>query len=97
MKRIVMSVAALVFSLSSIAIAEEITFATATVTKIELKDDSATVTVKDKSSGTEANMKVMDQPNLAKLKDKRISTEDEIRVKFDHETGIVKVFKKIGC
>lgn len=97
MKRILIAAAVLIGSLSSVAFAEDITLAVATVTKIELKEDSATVTVKDKDSGKEATVIVKDQQSLDKLKDKRIGTEDDIRVKYDSATGIVKVFRKIGC
>lgn len=81
--------------------AEEIKI-TGVISKIELAADgkSAVATVKDEKSGNEIAITVTDDLTLDKFKDKRIVDGDEIRTKYDNESGknISKMFKKTaGC
>lgn len=91
----------IVFSITSISSAEELKMV-GTVSKIELAADgkSANVILKDTKSGTEVPILVNDELTLDKFKDKRIVVDDEIRCRYDNESGknLSKSFKKTaGC
>jgi len=61
---------------------------------------SAAVVLKDTKSGAEVPVLINDEQTLDKLKDKRIVVDDEIRCRYDNESGknISKIFKKTaGC
>ena len=88
-------------SFSAPANAEELKMI-GTVTKIGLAADgnSAAVVLKDNTSGAEIPIVVTDEQTLDKLKDKRIVVDDEIRCRYENESGknISKIFKKTaGC
>ena len=73
-----------------------------TITKIEVAADgkSAVALLKDTKSGAEVSIVINDELTLDKFKDKRIVVDDEIRCKYDNESGknISKLFKKTaGC
>jgi len=88
-------------SFSASANAEELKMI-GTITKIEMAADgkSAAVVLKDTKSGAEVPVLINDEQTLDKLKDKRIVVDDEIRCRYDNESGknISKIFKKTaGC
>lgn len=96
---LILVVAALSFA--SVALAEELKMV-GTITKLEVAVDgkSANVVLKDSKSGVEVPILVTDELTLDKLKDKRIVMDDEIRCKYDNESGknLAKSFKKTaGC
>lgn len=69
-----------------------------TIKKIELKGNSATVTLKDNKSDKTVTVTVNDELTIDKFKDKRIVEGDEIRLKYDDATGVSKLFRKTaGC
>ncbi len=73
-----------------------------TVAKIGMAADgkSAAVVLKDSKTGAEVSIIVNDEMTLDKFKDKRIVDGDEIRCKYDNETGknVSKIFRKTaGC
>lgn len=83
------------------AAAEELKMVGA-ITKIEMAADgkSAVAVLKDTKSGAEVSIVVTDELTLDKFKDKRIVDGDEIRCKYDNETGknVSKIFRKTaGC
>jgi len=83
------------------AAAEELKMVGA-ITKIEMAADgkAAAVVLKDSKSGVEVSIMVVDELTLDKFKDKRIVDGDEIRCKYDNETGknVSKIFRKTaGC
>lgn len=87
--------------ISAVALAEEIKMV-GTITRIEMAADqkSATVILKDVKTEAEVTIIVADELTLDKFKDKRIVDGDEIRCKYDNESGrnISKLFKKTaGC
>ncbi len=97
----VCTVALLTFSFTLNASAEELKMV-GTVTKIELAADgnSAIALLKDTKTGVEVTILVSDELTLDKFKDKRIVVDDEIRCKYDNESGknVSKIFKKTaGC
>jgi hypothetical protein len=90
-----------VLSFSRIASAEEVKMV-GVISKIELAADgkSATAALKDNKTGETVEILVTDDLTLDKFKDKRIVEGDEIRCKFDKQSGKnnSKIFKKTaGC
>lgn len=88
-------------SFSSTASAEELKMV-GTISKIEMAADgkSAIAVLKDTKSGTEVPIFINDELTLDKFKDKRIVADDEIRCRYDNESGknLSKSFKKTaGC
>jgi len=72
------------------------------ISKIEMAADgkSAVAVLKDSKSGVEVPILVTDELTLDKFKDKRIVSGDEIRCRYDNESGknLSKSFKKTaGC
>jgi len=87
--------------LTGVACAEEMKMI-GTVSKIEMAADkkTATVILKDVKSGADVTIVVNDELTLDKFNDKRIVDGDEIRCKYDNESGknMSKIFKKTaGC
>lgn len=96
MKRLISAIAVSLLALTSVSFAEEVKLV-GTITKVQADASKATVSLKD-SSGKETTVTVTDQLTLDKLKDKRISTGDEVRVKFDTKDNVTKLFRKTaGC
>jgi|OpeIllAssembly_1097287.scaffolds.fasta_scaffold24089_2 hypothetical protein len=90
-----------VLSFTSPASAEELKMV-GTISKIEMAADgkSATAVLKDTKSGAEVPILITDELTLDKFKDKRIIVDDEIRCRYDNESGknLSKSFKKTaGC
>ncbi len=85
---------AAVLSVSSLASAAELK-AIATIEKIDVKGDSATVTLKD-NKGNNLEVIVKDQITLDKFGDKRIVVGDEVRIKYDDGSKVSKLFRKTG-
>ena len=88
-------------TLISTASAEELKMV-GTISKIEMATDkkSATVILKDVKSGADVTIVITDESTLDKFNDKRIVNGDEIRCRYENESGknISKVFKKTaGC
>jgi len=72
------------------------------ITRIEMAADgkSAVAVLKDSKSGAEVPILITDELTLDKFKDKRIVSGDEIRCRYDNESGknLSKSFKKTaGC
>lgn len=90
-----------ILSFSTTVQAEELKMV-GTISKIELAADgkSAAVVLKDTKSGADVAVIVNDEQTLDKFKDKRIVDGDEIRCRYETESGknISKIFKKTaGC
>ena len=90
-----------VLSFSTSASAEELKMV-GTISKIEMAADgkSAIAVLKDTKSGAEVSILINDELTLDKFKDKRIVVDDEIRCRYDNESGknLSKSFKKTaGC
>ena len=102
MKKIIALTLLLTLSiLTGAAFAESLTMV-GTVTKIEMAADkkSATVVLKDTKSGDDVTIIIDDELTLDKFNDKRIVDGDEIRCKYDNESGknLSKRFQKTaGC
>jgi len=90
-----------VLSFATTASAEEFKMV-GTITKVEMAADgqSAVVLLKDSKSGDVVPIFIADELTLDKFKDKRIVVDDEIRCRYDNESGknLSKSFKKTaGC
>lgn len=90
-----------VFAFSGSASAEEVKMV-GVITKIELAADgqSAIAILKDVKTGESVTIQINDELTLDKFKDKRIVVDDEIRCRYDNESGknLSKSFKKTaGC
>lgn len=97
MKRIISAIIIAAITCSYSAYAEELKIVGA-INKVELKGSSVSVEVKDNSSGKSISLIVNDQLTVEKLKDKRIATGDEVRIKYESSTGVTKLLRKTaGC
>lgn len=97
MKRLIFAITASLISLASVSFAEEVKIV-GPVVKIQAEADKASVVIKDNSSGKDITVTVTDQLTVDKLNDKRITTGDEVRVKYDTKDNISKLFRKTaGC
>lgn len=98
MKKIVYVVLMAAFlSVSSMAFAAE-QKVVGVIEKITVNGGAATVILKDSKSGAKVEVIVKDQLTVDKLKDKRIVTGDEVRVKYDDANKESRLFRKTaGC
>lgn len=98
MKKIVSVVLMAAFlSVSSMAFAAE-QKVVGVIEKITVNGGAATVILKDSKSGAKVEVIVKDQLTVDKLKDKRIVTGDEVRVKYDDANKESRLFRKTaGC
>jgi hypothetical protein len=97
MKRFILAITASLITLASVSFAEEAKIV-GPITKIQAEASKASVTVKDNASGKDVTVMVTDQLTIDKLKDKRITTGDEVRVKYDTKDNVSKLLRKTaGC
>lgn len=97
MKRLILTIAASIITLASVSFAEEMKIV-GPIAKIQTAGNKATVVVKDNASGKDISIIVTDQLTVDKLNDKRITTGDEVRVKYDNKDNVSKLFRKTaGC
>jgi hypothetical protein len=90
-----------VFSFSNSASAAEMKMV-GVITSIEVAADGkeAVAVLKDVKTGESVKIQITDELTLDKFKDKRIVVDDEIRCRYDNESGknLSKSFKKTaGC
>lgn len=97
MKRLIFAISASLITLASVSFAEEVKIV-GPVVKIQAEAAKATVVIKDNTSGKDITVTVTDQLTVDKLNDKRITSGDEVRVKYDTKDNISKLFRKTaGC
>jgi len=97
MKRFILAITAAIIALASVSFAEDAKIV-GSISKIQTEAGKATVIVKDTASGKEITITVTDQLTVDKLKDKRITTGDEVRIKYDTKDNISKLLRKTaGC
>jgi hypothetical protein len=101
MKRYIIAIATVALTISlagpSLAAEQKVVATVSTIT-VAPSGDKATVVLKD-GSGKTLQVLVTDEVTLDKLKDKRISDGDEVRVKYDPDKGnTTSLFRKTaGC
>ncbi len=97
MKRTISAIIFAAITCSYSAYAEELKIVGA-INKVDLNGNIASVEVKENSSGKKVSLTVNDQLTVEKLRDKRIATGDEVRIKYESTTGITKLLRKTaGC
>ena len=97
MKRLIFAITASLITLASVSFAEEIKIV-GSVVKVQAEAGKVSVVIKDNTSGKDITVTVTDQLTVDKLNDKRITTGDEVRVKYDSKDNISKLFRKTaGC
>lgn len=97
MKRLIFAITASLITLASVSFAEEVKIV-GPIAKIKVEAGKASVVIKDNTSGKDITVTVTDQLTVDKLTDKRITTGDEVRVKYDTKDNISKLFRKTaGC
>ncbi len=68
------------------------------ISKVDIKGTSASVEIKETASGKNIAVTVNDELTVEKLKDKRISIGDEVRIKYESSNGVTKLLRKTaGC
>ena len=98
MKKIVLLVVmVIVSSWSSLAFAGEGKMI-GTISIIKMLGNGAEITLKDRKTDAMVGLQVRDASTLEKLKDKKIRVGDELRIRFDDRSMVIKkVQKTAGC
>jgi len=98
MKRLVLLVAmVIVSSWSSLALAGEGKMI-GTISVIKMLGSGAEMTLKDRRTGAIVVLQVRDASTMEKLKDWKIRVGDELRIRFDDGSKVIKkVQKTAGC
>lgn len=91
MIRIVLSVIAIMFVFSTFAAAEDLR-----IMGVIEQIDGTNITIKDSRTGKIVTVIAKDELTLKRLKDKRITVGDEVRVKYDSMDMTIRVFSS-GC
>jgi hypothetical protein len=69
-----------------------------TISAIKLQSNSAELTMKDRKTEEKVMLQVRDSSTMEKLKDRKIRVGDELRIRFDEDSKIIrKVLKTAGC
>jgi len=69
-----------------------------TISVIKMQGSGAEMTLKDRKTDAMVVLQVRDASTLEKLKDKKIRVGDELRIRFDDGSKIIKkVQKTAGC
>jgi hypothetical protein len=98
MKRLVLLVVmVIVSSWSSLAFAGEGKMI-GTITVIKMVGNGAEMTLKDRRTDATVVLQVRDASTIEKLKDRKIRVGDELRIRFDDGSKVIKkVQKSAGC
>ena len=98
MKRLVVLVVMLLISAwSTLAIAGEGKMI-GTIAAIKMQGNGAEMTLKDRKTDGMVVLQVRDASTLEKLKDNKIKVGDELRIRFDDSSKVIKkVQKTAGC
>lgn len=95
-KLVVLGAMVLVTAWSTLAFAEGKMIGT--VQSIKMSGNTAEMTLKDRKTDQNVVLKVTDQGTMEKLKDKKIRVGDEMRIRFDEGSKVIKkVQKTAGC
>ena len=69
-----------------------------TVSAIKIVGDSAEVTLKDRKTESAVVLLVKDKSNMEKIKDRKVRTGDELRIRYEGDTKVIKKIQKTaGC
>ena len=97
MKRLVVLVMFLISAWSTLAIAGEGKMI-GTIAAIKMQGNGAEMTLKDRKTDAMVVLQVRDASTLEKMKDNKIKVGDELRIRFDDSSKVIKkVQKTAGC
>jgi P pilus assembly chaperone PapD len=69
-----------------------------TVTAIKMVGPNAEVTLKDRKTDTPIALQVRDKSNMEKIKDRKVRVGDELRLRFDSDSKVIRTIQKTaGC
>ena len=69
-----------------------------TVTAIKMVGSNADVTLKDRKTDSPIVLQVRDKSNLEKIKDRKVRVGDELRLRFDSDSKVIRTIQKTaGC
>ncbi len=94
---VVMFVMVILAAWSSLAYAGESKMI-GTVSTIKIQGSAAEITMKDRKTEAKVVLQVRDASTMEKIKDKKIRVGDELRIRFDENTKVIRnVLKTAGC
>lgn len=68
------------------------------VTSIKMISGGAEMVVKDRKTDVPIALQVRDNNNLEKIKDRKVRVGDELRLRYDSDTRIIRTIQKTaGC
>ncbi|MCE1225179.1 MAG: hypothetical protein LWW87_01695 [Geobacteraceae bacterium] len=69
-----------------------------TVSAIRMVGGGAEMTVKDRKTDAPVVLQVRDHSNMEKIKDRKVRVGDELRLRFDGDSKVVRTIQKTaGC
>ena len=69
-----------------------------TVSNIKIVGETADLTLKDRKTEAVLVLKVNDKSNMEKIKDRKVRNGDELRIRYDGDTKVIKKIQKTaGC
>ncbi|MBV5337378.1 MAG: hypothetical protein J0653_05325, partial [Deltaproteobacteria bacterium] len=69
-----------------------------TVSSIKIVGSSAEMTLKDRKTDSPITLQVRDKSNLEKIKDRKVRVGDELRLRFDSDSKVIRTIQKTaGC
>lgn len=69
-----------------------------TVSTIKIQGSTAELTMKDRKTEAKVVLQVRDASTMEKIKDKKIRVGDELRIRFDEGSKVIRnVLKTAGC
>lgn len=69
-----------------------------TVSSIKMISGGAEMTVKDRKTDAPVVLQVRDHSNMEKIKDRKVRVGDELRLRYDSDSKIVRTIQKTaGC
>lgn len=98
MKRLILlAVMVMVSSWTTLACAAESKMI-GTISAIKIQGDVAELTMKDRKTEAKVVLQVRDASTMEKLKDKKLRVGDELRIRFDDGSKVIRnVLKTAGC
>ncbi len=68
------------------------------VTAIKMVSGGAEVALKDRKTDAPITLQVRDSSNLEKIKDRKVRVGDELRIRYDSDSKVIKTIQKTaGC
>jgi len=69
-----------------------------TVMSIKMVGSAAELTLKDRKTDAPIALQVRDRSNMEKIKDRKVRVGDELRLRFDSDSKVIRTIQKTaGC